>query len=89
MTPTRPVVTDDHFEENCVSPTSKVGSVQAQNADKWIEANDGLRAFYLRRSKITCDYLWRRYAIRRLSRTRILDCLNSTPKMQTLMPEPG
>ncbi|CAG5005234.1 unnamed protein product, partial [Parnassius apollo] len=46
MTPTRPVVTDDHFEENCVSPTSEVGSMQAQNADKWIEANDGLRALF-------------------------------------------
>ncbi|CAG4949769.1 unnamed protein product [Parnassius apollo] len=32
MTPTRPVFTDDHF--------------QAQNADKWIEANDGLRALF-------------------------------------------
>ncbi|CAG4947672.1 unnamed protein product [Parnassius apollo] len=51
MTPTRPVATDDDIEENCVSPTLEVGSVQAQNADRLIDA------LYLRRSKIACGYL--------------------------------
>ncbi|CAG5059866.1 unnamed protein product [Parnassius apollo] len=46
MTPTRPMATNDDIEESCVSPTSEVGSVQAQNADRWIEANDGLRALF-------------------------------------------
>uniref|UniRef100_A0A2A4J968 CCHC-type domain-containing protein n=1 Tax=Heliothis virescens TaxID=7102 RepID=A0A2A4J968_HELVI len=46
MTPTKPTATNDDVDENMVSPTSEVGSVQAQNVSGQITANDGWRALF-------------------------------------------
>lgn len=46
MTPTRPITTNVDVERTDVSPTSEVGSVQAQNVNRSVDASDGWRALF-------------------------------------------
>ncbi|XP_028042697.1 uncharacterized protein LOC114252422 [Bombyx mandarina] len=46
MTPTKPAATNGDVNEESLSPTSEVGSVQAQNVNGQITANDGWRALF-------------------------------------------
>lgn len=46
MTPTKPTATNDDVNEESLSPTSEVGSVQAQNVNEQTTANDGWRALF-------------------------------------------
>lgn len=46
MTPTRPATTNDDVRGNNGSPTSEVGSVQAQNVSEQPAADDGWRALF-------------------------------------------
>lgn len=46
MTPTKLVNTNDDVQQNAVSPTSELGSMQAQNVEKSSDGNDGWRALF-------------------------------------------